>query len=205
MGMNDFAAAPIRTGYGTFVVQNTANPPKVINIFHYPILPNGGTRDLAKIPGVALSDIKSSLSKGEINHKLRTGDIIIIESDVELLEFNLNQQAFLYANNIQEGVQIGPAQFQYLWQQDIELDGVVDGINTMFTLPNDETFIVDDNHMIVVYKNGVKQLYLDDYLISENGGVNTGYNTVILFVAPSPTPSPADVITADYYVLNNGS
>jgi hypothetical protein len=206
--MDIFAPGIIRQGYGTFVVQNITgmpgnpNKPKCVEIFNYPIAENGGIRDLMKIPGVGSTDIKMSLEKGTIQYKLRAQEITILASDIDLLQFNQNQANFLYANGVTTGVQIDQSQLASLWQQDIELDGVVDGSNMVFTIPSGK-FLVDGTHKIVVYINGVKQVYLTDYFIAESGGPGTGYDTVIMTIAPIISPLPIDVITADYYLANN--
>jgi hypothetical protein len=91
MGNNSFAPGsrnPLR-----FIVQNITIEPKTIMIFNYPINP-GCTRDLLKIPGVAEDDIRSALLKGQIKHKILTGDIKIISSDIDLLQFNTAQLVF---------------------------------------------------------------------------------------------------------------
>lgn len=84
------------------------------------------------------------------------------------------------------------------WKQDISLVGVVNGINVVFTIPSG-TWIQDSTYKIIVYKNGVKQVLGDDYMISSPGA----YNTIIFTVPPANSPSPADVMTADYYVYNS--
>src|ERR1019366_6418546 len=195
MGMNSFATDSIRPGYGTFVVQNITgmagnpNKPKCVEIFNYPILSNGGIRDLMMIEGVSEENIRASLLKGEINRKLRAQEITIVASDSDLLQFNQNQTNFLYANGVTTGVQIGPSQMFYLWKQDVQLVGVVNNINLIFTIPTG-TFIVDSGHMIVVYLDGIKQLYLKDFFISMSG--NAGYDTIIFAIAPKITVLATD-------------
>ena len=205
--MNSFAPFVLPTGTSTFVVKNITgtlgnpNQPKCVFIFNYPIPENGGIRDLMMIEGVSEESIRASLLKGEINHKLRAQEVTILASDIDLLQFNQNQANFLYANGVTTGVQIGPAQMFYLWKQDVELNGVVDGVNLVFTIPSGK-FIYDSNHNIVVYKNGVKQLYLSDFYTAESGGAGTGYDTVVFVIPPNTSPPPVDVLTADYYILN---
>lgn len=198
--MNEFG--PYNKKYTKFVVKNICpDRGKVINIFQYPIL-NGTTRDLLGIPGVSEADIRVSLLKGELNHKLRAGDIIIVESDIDLLQFNLDQKHFLQESGVNFGLEVTSINMQVLRKEDILLVGDVNNVNTVFKIPSG-SFIQDDNYRIIVYKNGVKQLYLNDYFIAESGGPGTGYDTVILDVAPATTPAPDDVITADYYIYNS--
>jgi hypothetical protein len=208
MGMNSFAPFVLPTGTSTFVVKNITgslgnpNQPKCVFIFNYPIPENGGTRDLMEIEGISEESIRASLLKGEINHKLRAQEVTILASDIDLLQFNQNQANFLYANGVTTGVQIDSSQLASLWQQDIQLDGIVDGSNMVFTIPSGK-FLVDGTHKIVVYINGVKQVYLTDYFIAESGGPGTGYDTVVMAIAPQVLPSPIDIITADYYLANS--
>lgn len=90
------------------------SPKKTINIFHYPI--NAGCeRDLLQIPGVQESDIRASLLKGELRHKFLCGDIALVSSNIDLLQFSDKQRAFLFNFGFTEGVQVG-------WD---ELDGYV--------------------------------------------------------------------------------
>lgn len=202
MGMNAFAPNALQSGFSTFVVQNiSSNPVKVVNIFLNPILP-GTTRDLMQIEGVGCADISASLLKGEIRNKLLAQEISIVDSDVDLLQFNTEQQLFLQRVGITTGTNITSNNLDVIRREDILLDGNVDGVNNIFTIPNGEKFLETSIYTIIVYMNGVKQFYGGDYLISESGGVGTGYDTVIMTTVPSPTPAPPDVITADYYVKN---
>jgi hypothetical protein len=107
MGNNSFA--PGSRNPNCFVVQNITTEPKVIMIFNYPINPNC-TRDLLKIPGVAEDDIRSSLLKGEIKHKILTKDIVVLCSDIDLLQFNDTQKAFLMGAGIVNGLAVGTDQ-----------------------------------------------------------------------------------------------
>lgn len=105
-----------------FIVKNTsgstaASPyQKTVKIFNYPIL-WGETRDILQIPGISESHIRSSLLKGVLRHKLLNGDIALVSSNIDLLQFSDKQRAWLYAHGFTEGVQIG-------WD---ELDGYVQG------------------------------------------------------------------------------
>jgi len=103
-GMNEFA--PFLKKYGCFVVRNvTTDRKKTIKIFNYPILFNT-TRDLLMIPGVSESDIRASLLKGELRHKILAEDIVVECSDIDLLQFNLEQKSFLQNAGIINGLEI---------------------------------------------------------------------------------------------------
>lgn len=193
--------APYLKRNGSFVVKNiTPDRQKTIKIFNYPILYNQ-TRDLLQIPGVAEQDLRASLLKGELRHKILAQDIVVIDSDIDLLQFNDDQKQFLRDAGIINGLQVGSPQINVLRKEDIQLLGVVDDSNTVYTIPVG-TFIQNTTYKIIVYKNGVKQVYLDDYFIAESGGPGTGYDTVIFTVAPTTTPAPDDILTADYYINN---
>lgn len=186
---------------GCFVVRNISPQNKTINIFQYPIN-EGCTRDILKIPGVAEQDIRASLLKGELRHKIRSGDIVVICSDIDLLQFNDAQKTFLQSAGIVNGLQIGSDQMAILEQLDIELIGTVDGANTIFTIPSG-VWIQEDLYKIIVYRNGVKQVLGDDYFISESGGTGTGFDTVIMSEPPVVRNGIPDVMTADYFLNNS--
>jgi hypothetical protein len=193
--------APFLKKNGCFTVRNICpDRRKTINIFLYPIRYNE-TRDLLQIPGVAESDIRASLLKGELNHKIRAGDIVIECSDIDLLQFNDDQKQFLSDAGIIKGLQVDYTNMNVLRKEDIQLIGVVNDVNTIFTVPF-APFIQNSTYKIIVYKNGVKQVMADDFFIAESGGVGTGYDTVIFVVPPTTIPAPDDVMTADYYISN---
>jgi hypothetical protein len=100
-----------------FVVKNTCTDRnKTISIFNYPIN-FGDVRDLLQIPGVEESDIRASLLKGVLRHKFLNGDIALVSSNIDLLQFSDKQRAFLFQFGFTEGVQVG-------WD---ELDGYTQG------------------------------------------------------------------------------
>jgi len=199
--MSNNSFAPFLKQNTSFIVQNIiTNSNKEVRIFQYPI-PVGMQRDLLAIPGVSESDIRASLLKGELLHKLLAKEITVVYSDIDLLQFNNDQLNFLTQNGVSIGTKVTSSQMAVLRMEDIQLVGNVDGVNTIFTIPSGK-FIQNGTYKIIVYKNGVKQVYLDDYYIFESGGVGTGYDSVVMTVAPTVTPSPVDVITADYYIQN---
>lgn len=187
---------------GCFIVKNIiTNSNKTIRIFDYPI-PVGWTRDLLMIPGVDEAGIRASLLKGQLRNKILAGEIAVLCSDIDLLQFNDMQKLFLENAGIVNGLDISTAEFNMIHREDIQLIGAVDDVNTIFTIP-DSTFIYDGLHKILVYKNGVRQRIGDDFTIFEGGGPGTGYTGIILTIPPQTTPAPPDIITADYYILNS--
>jgi len=106
------------TGYDTFfvkksttkfVVMNTAGQGKRIRIFQYPIL-NGETRDLLAIPGVSEADLRHALLKGNLRIKLETGEARVVESNIDLLQFDItgpdSQLLFLQSVGVVDGLQV---------------------------------------------------------------------------------------------------
>jgi len=77
----------------------------------------------------------------------------------------------------------------------VGLVGVMDGLNLAFSTV--ERFSHNLPFLTIeVYYNGVRLTLLNDYTISESGGLGTGYDTVILVTAPLP----GDHLTTNYVV-----
>ena len=71
------------------------------------------------------------------------------------------------------------------------------GLNYTFIVPGGEKFVHNLPFLtIAVYFNGVRQTFIDDYAIIESGGAGTGFDTVVMNVAPLYF----DHLTADYVV-----
>lgn len=67
----------------------------------------------------------------------------------------------------------------------LDLLGAKDGTNYTFTVPGGDKFTHNLPFLSIhVYLNGQRLRLLDDYLIFESGGSGTGYDTVVLEVAP---------------------
>jgi len=91
-----------------FVVKNTAPQGKRITIFNYPI-ESGATRDLMAIPGVSEATIRESLIKGDLANKIRMGQLIVVSSSIDLLQFDPEQKAFLSNAGVSEGLTPAPS------------------------------------------------------------------------------------------------
>lgn len=189
------------------------SPKKTISIFHYPINA-GDTRDLLKIPGVQEADIRASLLKGEIRHKFLCGDIALVESNIDLLQFDDDQKKFLFDFGFSTGVEIGYDQLDgyvqnliqiggsgvsYLWREKIALIGLRNGTNRMFFTP--EKFIngsyFGNVFHLTVEHNG-KELYENiDYTIGESSGPGSGYDTINII---SLTPNAHSLLFATYAI-----
>ncbi len=191
--LNEFA--PFCKINGCFITKNTATPKKTLFIFNYPI-PHGMSRDLLQIPGVAESDIRASLLKGELRNKILVGDIIVECSDIDLLQFNAAHKSFLQNSGIVDGLEVsgsGGAGVGGFDVQDADLIGTQNGINATFTTAT--KFIHTSSFKEVIFSNGLRNHIPEDYAIAESGGPGTGYDTII-FVIP---PDGDDVLTIDYF------
>jgi hypothetical protein len=204
MGMDSFA--PFLKINGCFIVMNICKQiGKTIRIFNYPIR-YGHTRDLLAIPGVAEGDIRSSLLKGELQHKILYEDIVVICSDVDLLQFNEAQLAFLQGAGIVNGLTIPSGNANYLLRQRQPLIGAIDGVNRTFKVPSPDKFLegtYDSNifHIYVTLNGQLQVLGTNptngNFTISESGGVGSGYDTVNLYQTPLPGRS---ILEASYVI-----
>lgn len=201
MPFNDFA--PYLKMNGCFVVRNIGpNQKKTIKIFQYPI-EWGCTRDLLKIPGVDESNIRGSLLKGELNHKIRAKEIVVVCSDIDLLQFNENHKQFLQDAGIINGLEVsgGGQGVNYLFKEQILLSGVINGSNRIFTLPNSDKFLngVFEGNLfkIFVTHNGHILFENIDYIVLESGGIGTGFDTIEL---KSFAPRVNSILYASYVI-----
>lgn len=81
----------------------------------------------------------------------------------------------------------------------LPLNGTVDGANVTFSVPTGDKFTHNLPFLTVqVYYNGVRLTLLDDYTVVESGGSGTGFDTVVLEVAPKP----GDHLLVDYVAEN---
>lgn len=200
MGMDSFA--PGTHVHGCFIVQNISPQVKTITIFTYPINYHC-LRDLIQIPGVSESSIRASLLKGELRHKIRVRDIHVICSDIDLLQFNDAQKAFLEGAGITKGLSVTGAAFPYLFRDNEPLIGIQDDVNRSFTVPSPDKFLnglqADGNNFVIfVTHNGLSQKLGTDYEIAESGGSGTGFDTINFI---SKTPKTNAILRA-WYVIN---
>jgi hypothetical protein len=101
---------------------------------------------------------------------------------INYLSIQTAQQVFIAANRYRTGV---------------NLVGPINGSNVVFYMPGGEKYTHNLPFIsIQLYYNGQRLILLDDYLIFESGGSGTGYDTVILEVAPKP----GDKVHADYII-----
>jgi hypothetical protein len=199
-GFDDFA--PFEKKYGCFIVRNiTSDRQKTIKIFQYPI-PFNKTRDLLEIPGVGEADIRASLLKGELQHKILCKDITVECSDIDLLQFNDDQKKFLEDAGIMKGLEVTAVvtTLPYSWREEIALIGLRNGTNRTFYTPDkflNGNFTTGDKFHIHIKHNG-KDLYESiDYTIGESGGPGTGYDTINFI---SLTPTAHSLLFATYAV-----
>jgi hypothetical protein len=202
MGMDSFATST--NVNGCFVVQNVSPQVKTISIFTYPIN-YLCLRDLIQIPGVSESSIRASLLKGELRNKIRVGDITVVCSDIDLLQFNSVQKAFLESAGIVNGLSVSAAAFPYLFRDNQPLIGIINGSNRTFTVPSPDKFLdgtqSDGNDFdILVALNGLVQEENTDFTVSESDGPGTGFDTINFI---SKTPTTNSILSAWYVISAN--
>jgi hypothetical protein len=185
-----------------FKVMNIT-PKKMVRVFQYPIAP-GMVRDLLDIPVVSEADIRHSLLKGELNMKILCNEIRVVESNIDLLQFDECQKAFLQAAGITDGLEVsGGGDVNYLFRQNIPLIGVKNSANKIFIVPAPDKFLnglVDGNEFrIIIDHNGRRLIQNIDYIISESGGPGTGFDTIEMI---SFVPNKCSKLIADYVVDN---
>lgn len=79
------------------------------------------------------------------------------------------------------------------------LVGLKDGVNVTYFTPGPEKYTHNLPFLdISVYFNGSRLVLLSDYLVTESGGVGTGFDSIVLLVPP---PLPDDQLTADYILV----
>lgn len=196
-----------------FVVKNICAKPKRVRIFSYPV-EHQGTRDLMRINFLSEADIRNSLLKGELHEKIKNGELTIIESNIDLLQFDECQYDFLRSAGIVDGLKVAGGasdgySFPVVFRQAVPLIGTFDGVNRIFTIPNSEKFVngsvatsnVFLNHefRILIRHNGRGLVESTDFIVAESGGSGTGFDTII-FISLTPKPRDNGTLVADYVV-----
>lgn len=189
-----------------FKVRNIAPDGKRIRLFKYPIK-NGMDRDLMEIPYVSEADIRHSLLKGELFIKILAKEIYVVESNIDLLQFDPCHKAFLEAAGITIGLEVTDgyiiSELPYLWRNEVELIGALNNSNRTFMIPGGEKFIdgtyLDNEFHINIEHNGRRLIQNIDFIITESGGPGTGYDIIKII---SFVPSSKSKLIADYVVIN---
>lgn len=98
--------------------------------------------------------------------------------------------------NLQAAQQLFVAASRFRTNQ--ELLGVQNGVNVTYTIPVGDKFTHNlPFFTIQVYFNGVRQKLLNDYIVLESGGFGTGFDTVVLELAPRA----GDNLLCDYIAV----
>lgn len=159
-----------------FIVQNTCSDRnKTIKIFNYPIN-YGDTRDLLQIPGIEESDIRASLLKGVLRHKLLNGDIALVSSNIDLLQFSTKQRVFLQSFGFNEGVVSTSANDTSAGTGAQKV--TINYLDTSFVLHSETVTL---NGLTAVNTVGTNIAYIESMVVSQvgTGGGNAG--TIELF------------------------
>jgi hypothetical protein len=188
-----------------FKVENISIDKRRLKLFNYPIA-YGGIRDLMEIPFVSEADIRHSLLKGELKVKILAKEIRVVDSNIDLLQFDDCQKQFLMDAGVIKGLEVDGyilAELPYIFKQNVELIGAKDNVNRVFTvLPGDKFIngIFDSNDFrIIINHNGRRLIQNIDYLIYESGGIGTGFDTIQLI---SLVPNASSKLIADYVIKN---
>jgi hypothetical protein len=175
-----------------FIVKNVTPYKKRVRIFNYPV-EHQQTRDLLTIPEVSEADIRHALLKGQLKIKIEAGELLVVASNIDLLQFDLDQKSFLQSAGITNGLEVSAAASLYPFFQDVPVLGTKNSSNLVFTVP--DIFIYNTDYKLTLYLNGVRQNIIENYLIAESGGPGSGYDTVV-FINP---PRAKDVVVVDYF------
>jgi len=185
-----------------FVVKNIAPNNKTVRVFNTPIR-NRDTYDLLSVPDISEADIRHSLLKGELRIKFNCQEIFVVDSDIDLLQFNDEHKAWLESIGITKGLEVtgtGTSVLNFAFKQDIMLIGTQDGSNRIFTTP--EYFIQGTfgNNKFAIQVNLNGRILIDDihYIATESGGVGTGFDT-ITFIS-NIKPKDKDELLVNYVV-----
>lgn len=181
----------------SFVVKNIAPFNKTLRVFRTPIR-NGATYDLLNVPEVSEAVIRHSLLKGELRRRFLSNELYVVESDIDLLQFNDCHKAWLQSIGITKGLEVKcTTEIPFLFKQGVELIGVKDNHNRVFTTP--DYFIngsFGGNDFRVLLRHNGRVLIPDcDFSVSESGGVGTGYDTITLLTF---APNTKSELYADY-------
>lgn len=182
-----------------FIIRNitSGRDAKTIHLFTYPI-GSGKERDLLAIPFVSESDIRHSLLKGELRIKGENREYIVVDSNIDLLQFDNIQKSFLQSIGIINGLEVAATSTSYIFKQGVVLGGAINDVNTIFTTSPDKFLdgaVGSNNFNIMVQHNGRILVKGIDYTISESGGVGTGYDTITIVTF---IPATGSTMIADY-------
>lgn len=196
-----------------FVVLNIAENLKTLQIFDYPILA-GETRDLLSIPHVSEADIRHSLLKGDILIKLHAQEIRIVETNIDLLQFDPIHKQFLKDSGVLIGTEVGEGQLTIevidklntavsggmpvKFHTNMPLFGVRNSINRSFT--TSDKFLngpyLGSDYTIEINHNG-RHLYPDEYSILESSP-GDGFDTIVF---KTFAPTQFSILLAAYVTL----
>lgn len=182
-----------------FIVKNIAPRGKRVRVFQQPIL-NGETRDLMETDFISEADIRHSLLKGELNVKLRHKELIVVDSNIDLLQFDPCHKEFLESVGIVDGLAAtgtGTSR-AFLHKVGVGLLGVKDGSNRTFTTPD---IFINENRSgdlltISIFHDGNRLVEDDEYVLAESGGAGTGFDTVIITAFK---PKSKSTLIANYF------
>lgn len=203
VGFNTFQPKEVDTVFEVRNVTLGTQQEKQIHIFNYPI-PPGRTRDLLAIPQVSEADIRHALLKGDLKVKGVCGEICIVRSNIDLIQFDDEQKAFIESLACTPGAVDGlegggGSSFNFAFKQNVELLGTKDGKNRVFTTPDKfiNADIGSNSFRILIRHDGKGLIPGVDYTLSESMGAGTGFDTITFIQF---APKAKSTLIADYVV-----
>jgi len=132
-----------------FRVQNIAPDDKRIKIFNLPIN-NGEICDLMAIPEVSEADIRHSLLKGTLNLKARAHEIIVVESTIDLLQFDECHKSFLESIGIDFGLDVDGAGYTASQEGEVLYSKDGETFTASLSLTSDQGWLVNDQGLLLL-------------------------------------------------------
>ena len=182
-----------------FVVKNIALNNKTVRVFNTPIR-NRDTYDLLSVPDISEANIRHSLLKGELRIKFSCQELVVVSSNIDLLQFSNQHKTWLQSIGITDGLEItGTGSSRtFLHKINIRMLGIKNGSNRTFTTP--DVFINEDVGgdllTISIFHDGNRLVEDDEYVLAESGGAGTGFNTVIITAFK---PKAESTLIANYF------
>jgi len=130
--------------------------------------------------------------------KLETREARVVESNINLLQFDPCHKAFLESVGITVGLDTLGAT-PYVFKQGVPLVGARDSINRIFTVPDKflQGALGNNDFRITIIHNGRTLIETTDYIVSESGGAGTGFDTIEMV---SLTPNEYSQLISSYMV-----
>jgi len=131
-----------------FIVRNIAPGNKTVRVFGYPIR-NGQVRDLMAIPYVSEADIRHALLKGNLRIKFEHEEIIVVSSNIDLLQFDECHKDFLESIGITIGLDIDGAGYSATQEGEVLYSKDSSTFSATLPLTSDQGWLVNDQGILL--------------------------------------------------------